>query len=91
MSQWVLGKDHWRRTTAIGIVLGAVMTCGLAAADDNNNNNDDNHNNKGRTQTPIKHLIVLIGENRSFDNVYATYQPKNGQTIANLLSSGIIL
>jgi phospholipase C len=26
-------------------------------------------------RTPIKHLIVVIGENRSFDNVFATYVP----------------
>ncbi|MBV9504118.1 MAG: phosphoesterase [Acidobacteriia bacterium] len=40
--------------------------------------------------TPIKHVIVIIGENRSFDHVYATYQPKSGQTVSNLLSKGII-
>ncbi|HTC58145.1 MAG TPA: alkaline phosphatase family protein [Candidatus Sulfotelmatobacter sp.] len=42
------------------------------------------------TATPIKHVIVIIGENRSFDHVYATYVPKKGQTISNLLSKGII-
>ncbi len=30
------------------------------------------------TTTPIKHVIVIIGENRSFDHVFATYQPKTG-------------
>jgi phospholipase C len=43
-----------------------------------------------KTASPIKHVIVIIGENRSFDHVYATYQPKNGQTVSNLLSKGII-
>jgi len=42
------------------------------------------------TRTPIKHVIVIIGENRSFDHVFATYQPKNGQTVWNLLSEGIV-
>jgi len=42
------------------------------------------------TQTPIKHVIVIIGENRSFDHVFATYVPKHGQRIMNLLSKGII-
>jgi phospholipase C len=42
------------------------------------------------TATPIQHVIVIIGENRSLDHVYATYQPKAGQTISNLLSKGII-
>ncbi len=40
--------------------------------------------------TPIKHVIVIIGENRSFDHVYATYKPKRHQMISNLLSRGII-
>ena len=42
------------------------------------------------TATPIKHVIVIIGENRTFDHIFATYQPRNGQTIDNLLSKGII-
>jgi phospholipase C len=44
----------------------------------------------GNTVSPIKHVIVIIGENRSFDHVFATYHPKNGQTVHNLLSEGII-
>ena len=42
------------------------------------------------THTPIKHVIVIIGENHSFDNVFATYQPPKGQHIENLLSEGIV-
>jgi phospholipase C len=46
----------------------------------------DNH-----TQSPIKHVIVIIGENRSFDHVFATYVPKSPwQSINNLLSEGIV-
>ncbi|MGA2420751.1 MAG: alkaline phosphatase family protein [Candidatus Acidiferrum sp.] len=44
----------------------------------------------GTTRTPIKHVIVIIGENRSFDHVFATYKPKNGETVWNLLSKGIV-
>ena len=33
---------------------------------------------------------MIIGENRSFDHVFATYVPKNGETVNNLLSEGII-
>ena len=42
------------------------------------------------TESPIEHVIVLIGENRSFDHTFATYEPRNGQTVANLLSKGIV-
>ena len=41
-------------------------------------------------RTPIKHVIVIIGENRSFDHVYATYQSPSGDHVSNLLSKGIV-
>ncbi len=46
--------------------------------------------NDGNTTSPIKHVIVIIGENRSYDHVFATYVPKNGQTTKNLLSERIV-
>ena len=42
------------------------------------------------TATPIKHVIVIVGENRSFDHVFATYVPKKGEQVWNLLSEGIV-
>src|SRR5579862_9066330 len=42
------------------------------------------------TTSPIKHVIVIIGENRSFDHVFATYQPVPGQFVWNLLSQKIV-
>ena len=47
--------------------------------------------NDANTTSPIKHVIVIIGENRTFDHLFATYQPKYGQTIDNLLSKQIIM
>ncbi len=41
-------------------------------------------------KTPIKHLIVIVGENRTFDHLFATYRPRAGSKIMNLLSEGII-
>jgi phospholipase C len=40
--------------------------------------------------TPIRHLIVIVGEKRTFDNVFGGYRPSRGQTVLNLLSEGII-
>jgi phospholipase C len=42
------------------------------------------------TRSPIKHVIVLIGENRTFDHLFATYVPKSGESVKNLLSEGIV-
>jgi phospholipase C len=61
-----------------GFATSAVADRGDAAADVSN------------TATPIKHLVVVIGENRGFDHIYATYVPQDGQTVLNLLSEGIV-
>jgi phospholipase C len=45
---------------------------------------------KHRTVTPIQHVIVIIGENRTFDHVFATYVPRRGESVSNLLSKGIV-
>jgi len=42
------------------------------------------------TVTPIEHLVVVVGENLSFDNLFATFRPQAGETVANLLSKGIV-
>lgn len=44
----------------------------------------------GPTTTPIQHVIVVIGENQTFDGLFATYEPPKGQTVRNLLSEGIV-
>ncbi len=44
-----------------------------------------------KTESPIKHVIVLIGENRGLDHTFGVYRPKGKkQTISNLLSKGIV-
>jgi phospholipase C len=51
----------------------------------------ESNTNDGNTTTPIKHVIIIIGENRTFDHLFATYQPvNNGETVLNLLSEGIV-
>jgi phospholipase C len=43
-----------------------------------------------QTATPIKHVILIIGENRTFDEVFGTYRPRDGQQVWNLRSEGIL-
>ncbi len=40
--------------------------------------------------TPIKHLVVVVGENTSFDTLFATYRGAEGKVVRNLLSQGIV-
>ena len=43
------------------------------------------------TTSPIKHVIILIGENRGLDHTFGVYKPKGkGQTISNILSKSIV-
>jgi phospholipase C len=53
--------------------------------------NDHDADDAGKTASPIKHVIILIGENRGLDHTFGIYRPKGrGQTISNLLSKGIV-
>lgn len=77
-------------TALIGLG-GALLPQGegsqaFAAADKNQATKPE----KIATESPIKHVIYIVGENRSFDNIFGTYKPKNNQKIWNLLSQGIV-
>ena len=63
----------------------AIGNCFAAGASPAQNPSRDND-----TATPIKHVIVIVGENRSFDHVFATYVPKKGESVWNLLSEKIV-
>jgi phospholipase C len=70
-----------------------LTTTGDTAENDIQNSNGGSHKefDASATRSPIKHVIILIGENRSFDNVFGVYKPKGeDQTISNLLSKGIV-
>src|ERR1035438_2084363 len=69
----------------IGLTSLALLQFSLGAPTANAQNDPSTD-----TRTPIKHVIVIIGENRSFDHVFATYVPKDGETVDNLLSKGIV-
>ncbi|HVJ54260.1 MAG TPA: alkaline phosphatase family protein [Aliidongia sp.] len=86
----MLNTIHNKRR--VGAVLGASLVAligaGYASAGAKATNPDAA--DKIKTTSPIKHVIVIVGENRGFDHTFATYQPKRGQKVNNLLSEGII-
>ncbi len=89
---------HLRRrslaTLTLAITLAGpagTMRMYAAPAPDGDDRQDGNQPAEQiETASPIKHVIVLIGENHTFDNIFATYVPKEGQQVSNLLSKGII-
>jgi phospholipase C len=77
----------FRKTLLMYVSLTAVTAQALApaiAAAAPLQPNDDN------TATPIKHVIAIYGENRTFDHLFATYKPHGDDTVNNLLSEGIV-
>ena len=73
-----------RRAAAVLAALG-LAACMSAGAD------PAGSAEAARTATPIKHVIIIVGENRSFDHLFATYQPRHREEgLRNLLSEGII-
>jgi phospholipase C len=61
--------------TGAGIIAGYLSSRSLAAP---------------APRSPIQHLIVIVGENHSFDNLFGAYRAVPGQTVLNLLSEGIV-
>ena len=85
------GAVRWRFRLLSSVALCAMTIntlapfAAFAAPASMSNANDAN------TTTPIKHVIVIIGENRTFDHLFATYKPVNkGEKVLNLLSEGIV-
>lgn len=60
------------------VAMGPAIAPGFAAGVPRAKTGDSN------TVSPIKHVIVIVGENRSFDHLFATYAPKAGETVNNL-------
>jgi len=84
---------EWWRRTLVCLSLFALLSNNFYAFGQSSRvekSGDDGKKTQIKTETPIKHVIVLIGENRTFDHLFATYQPKHGESISNLLSKGII-
>ena len=80
--------QHWRLTTALcaSVLTTSALCLGTSAI-----GGEVDAAAAVRTTSPIKHVIILIGENRGFDHAFGTYTPKGpGQTISNLLSKGIV-
>ena len=76
-------QAKWRQLPLA--VLAALGVC--AASADDHGSADPSRN----TATPIKHVVIIVGENRSFDHLFATYVPPHKRDrVLNLLSQGIV-
>jgi phospholipase C len=78
-----------RRRLYIGASVSVLAAAGFATSADAAD--PDKAVDAIKTATPIKHVIIIVGENRSFDHLFATYVPrKKDEKVLNLLSQGII-
>jgi len=87
------------RTTIASTLILIAICLGIFSAAPGNSSNVKTREaaNTGATpstlgdpRSPIRHVIVVVGENRSFDNVFGTYVPSGSQTIWNLLSQEMV-
>lgn len=98
-----LRKKRWVAAAALGAMLagqtaplyayGSVGASSDAKTPDRSEaiwRKDGNADRSNDTRTPIKHVMLIIGENRTFDHVFGTFQANPGQTVFNLLSEGIV-
>ncbi len=100
-------RQDWRLTTvlytsillATAVGFGAVATSAPDGSGGPGPGPNSGPGSKGnpdqadafKTESPIKHVIILIGENRGLDHTFGVYKPKGKeQTISNILSKGIV-
>jgi len=81
-------RRTWRERAIVAMLCASLTSFATPASARTPGNGDNNHH--GATETPIKHVIVLIGENRTFDHLFATYVAPSGDHVRNLLSEHII-
>ncbi|MBV8133809.1 MAG: phosphoesterase, partial [Alphaproteobacteria bacterium] len=75
-----------RQSRCAAVLMSAVALVAVGVTMPAHSSDPDVATKLLKTATPIKHVIVVIGENRSFDHLYGTYVPKSGDSILNLLS-----
>ena len=90
MSQSHKKREQLRLSTSIcATVLAFSMLTYVPAG--YANDDADRTGDRVKTASPIKHVIIIVGENRSFDHIFATYVPKHSrERVRNLLSEGIV-
>jgi phospholipase C len=92
MRPGVESRRGWMRKTALCTSVLALSVFGYAATGTSADSQQGSYAaNSVPTASPIKHVIILIGENRGLDHTFGVYKPKGkGQTISNILSKGIV-
>src|SRR6201990_1012041 len=85
-------KVRIRTTLGVSALLSfSLMAATAGMANDNGKGGEQDKGRDGKTETPIKHVIILIGENRGTDHTFGVYKPRGKhQTISNILSKGIV-
>ena len=75
----------------LGVSLAALALSQGVRAEDGPDHAAQNLADPIKTASPIKHVIIIVGENRSFDHLFATYMPKSrDERMLNLLSERIV-
>src|SRR5215470_12396681 len=73
------------------VIVSVVALLGVVAAMPVHSADPDDATDRLKTATPIKHVIIIVGENRGFDHLFATYKPKSkNEKVSNLLFEGIV-
>jgi len=84
------GRNYSPGKTRLGLMTGvAALALGVFATNAGATDPDKSAD-RTPTTTPIKHVIVVLAENSSFDHTFGTFRPRDGQHVANLLSKGVV-
>src|ERR1700719_4102075 len=86
-------RRTWRERAVAGLLFVTLtpFAAPVSAQPGKDKDEDKNEKNeKSQTETPVTHVIVLIGENPTPGHLVATYVSPSGDSVRNLLSEHII-
>ncbi len=82
---------NWRKNALLMSATLSLSLIGASVGSADEKSIDGDRGDAVKTESPIKHIIILIGENRGTDHTFGVYKPQGrGQTISNILSKGIV-
>src|SRR5438876_5649776 len=79
-SSRTLDRDRWWLLATLALISSIAGCRGVRAA----GNSNGGGTNDVPTQSAVKHIIVVVMQNNSFDHLFGTFTPSNGNSIDGL-------
>jgi phospholipase C len=82
LNQKICVSNRWIRASSLIPVIALALSMGACRG--LSTQKSDGGSNNAATQSAVKRVVVIVMQNASFDHLFGTFTPPNGQTIDGL-------